>query len=198
MRIHSTTPIYQSLIRSGLAKSTASTFGQQVDIAARSRIATSCATDQCEFCAHSPKPVPVNGMELSAYCRLMDSYEWWKGQQPPLELPDSKGLTEENITYLRERYSGSLSWEERVDALETMKEMGIITKEQSEEAMGNRIITIQLVRQPDGSLKPEHEPEDIVDETTFAHDWNIAFKKRPFAQFTSIENILSWVNKIQA
>ena len=167
-----------------------STFGQQLDIAASRR------TDRCDFGTNTSSGGVF--LEPSEFCKLMYSYDDWKAQQPAQELPDSKGLTEENIAYLRERYSGTLSWEERVDALETMKEMGIITKEQSEEAMGNRIITIQLIRQPDGSLKPEHEPEDVVDETTFAHDWNIAFKNRPFAQFTNIENILSWVNKIQA
>lgn len=188
MRIQSGIPNY--LPQNQKARTSGSTFGQQLDIASR------CTTDQCEFCAHSPKPVPVNGLELSAYCRLMDSYQWWKGQQPPQEIPDSKGLTEENIAYLRERYSGSLSWEERVDALEAMEEMGIITREQKDDAMGGGPIRIQLIEQPDGSLKAANEPEIVVDETTFAHNWNIAFKKKPFAQFTDIESILSWMGKL--
>lgn len=169
-----------------------STFSQQLDVA------HSRSTDHCEFCAHSPQPAPVDGMELSPYCRLMNSYRWWKERQPAQELPGSQGRTAENIAYLRERYAGDLSWEERVDALETMEQMGVVTREQKWEAMGSKEIVIHLIKQPDGSLVPDHEPMELYafDETKFAHDWNTAFKNDPFAKFTNIESILAWADTL--
>ncbi len=69
------------------------------------------------------------GMQL-----IMD-YDDWKQTQPPRQLPNSKGLTEENLAYLKEHFSGNLTMFGKIDALDTMVEMGIITERQKLEAV---------------------------------------------------------------
>ncbi len=68
--------------------------------------------------------------------QILSDYEAWKAQQPPRNLPGSQGATEENKAYLREHYSGRLSLFERLDAADTMVEMGILSREQMLEALG--------------------------------------------------------------
>lgn len=67
---------------------------------------------------------------FSPVVRLGIEYDEWKEQREPQTLPDSKGATEENIAYLKSRYSHSLSRFERIEALETMREMEIIDRRQ--------------------------------------------------------------------
>ena len=63
-------------------------------------------------------------------------YKQWKSEQPERILPDSQGATEENLAYLLENFSGELSLFQRIEAVDTMREMGIITKEQMYEVLG--------------------------------------------------------------
>ncbi len=85
------------------------------------------------------KSVTGGSNYTSPGAQLISDYEDWKKTQPPRELPGSKGLTEENIAYLKENYSGTLSMFGKIDALDTMVEMGIITeREKLEAAMGKR------------------------------------------------------------
>lgn len=67
--------------------------------------------------------------------QLISDYADWKKTQPPRQLPGSKGLTEENIAYLRENYSGNPTMFGKIDALDTMVEMGIITEREKLEAV---------------------------------------------------------------
>ena len=53
-------------------------------------------------------------------------YKDWKAQQPPRKLPESKGVTEENIAYLKANFSGELSLFQRIEAVDTMREMGML------------------------------------------------------------------------
>ena len=73
--------------------------------------------------------------------QLWADYQAWKSQQPPRQLPDSKGATEENIAYLLENFvgdekTGELSLYQRMDMIDTMREMGIITEEQMKDTLG--------------------------------------------------------------
>jgi len=67
---------------------------------------------------------------VSPLLRLSLDYNNWKETQPPQALPGSQGRTEENLAYLRERYAGSLTMFRKMEALDTMFDMGIITAEQ--------------------------------------------------------------------
>ena len=68
--------------------------------------------------------------------QILSDYEAWKAQQPPRELPDSQGATEENMAYLRAHYSGRLDLFQSIDAADTMVEMGILTRDQMLESLG--------------------------------------------------------------
>ena len=68
--------------------------------------------------------------------QILSDYEAWRAQQPPRNLPGSQGATEENKAYLREHYSGRLGLFERLDAADTMVEMGILSREQMLQSLG--------------------------------------------------------------
>ena len=73
--------------------------------------------------------------------QLWADYQAWKSQQPPRQLPDSKGATEENLAYLLENFTGDektgeLSLFQRMEMIDTMREMGIITEEQMKDCLG--------------------------------------------------------------
>ena len=65
--------------------------------------------------------------------QLMQDYYAWKAVQPQRYLPESKGDTEENRAFLRRNFSGQLSVMDRIYALDTMREMGMITEEEMRE-----------------------------------------------------------------
>lgn len=72
---------------------------------------------------------------VSPGMQLLWDYQDWKAAQPARQLPPSQGATGENIAYLKEHFSGSLSLFQKVDALDTMVEMGILTKKEMMEAV---------------------------------------------------------------
>ncbi len=70
---------------------------------------------------------------------LMTAYREWKALQPGQSLPGGQGLTGENISYLRERYGGELSLFQKIEALDTLQQMGIITRDQQDAALGRNM-----------------------------------------------------------
>ena len=73
--------------------------------------------------------------------QLWADYQAWKSQQQSRMLPDSYGVTEENIAYLLENFvgdekTGELSLYQRMDMIDTMREMGIISEEQMKDCLG--------------------------------------------------------------
>ncbi len=54
-------------------------------------------------------------------------YYRWRETREPIEVPSHDGWTEENIAFLKDRYPGTLSPYERLEAVDTMLEMGCIT-----------------------------------------------------------------------
>ena len=74
--------------------------------------------------------------KLSPQLQLLVDYDDWKSRQPERVLPDSQGATEENLAYLLENFSGELSLFQCMEVVDTMHEMGILTKEQMYAAWG--------------------------------------------------------------
>lgn len=54
-----------------------------------------------------------------------------------MSLPGPQGWTDENLKFLRDRYSGDLSAFEIYDALETMEKLGILSKKAMDHATGS-------------------------------------------------------------
>ena len=72
-------------------------------------------------------------------------YQDWKSQQPERILPDSQGATDENLAYLLENFSGELSLFQRIEAVDTMREMGIITEDQMLSTLGFGVYSLTTV-----------------------------------------------------
>lgn len=178
------TPVQKTGITSGASGSTS--FGEQLDIAASRR------ADQLEVSAEGIEWQNGCIVGLSPYCQLMDSYDAWKAQQPPQDLPDSWGPTEENLAYLKEHYSGDLSWEERVDALETMVKLGVITQEQRNDALGGGLT----------AFKPAESyviPCVTVKNTpafTFGNNWDEGLKDYVANSFKTADDLFTWLDEI--
>ena len=192
MRIQNGVPNYlmQTPKTRTASRTTGSSFCQQLDIA------VSRSGDRCEINYPKNRIKPDSEWELSPYVNLMVAHDQWKEQQPPQELPDSQGWTEENIAYLRERYSGSLSWEERVDMLETMKDMGMITREQWNSVYGDSLITEKLdLTTGRFVLQPEMEAklEAFRRSHPWNQDWNVYFQVDPISSFQTADDVLAWM-----
>lgn len=133
----------------------------------------------------------------SPFVRLMEQYDRYLAQRTgQYELPGSTGLTEENIAYLKERFSGELTWMEREEALDTLVQMGIISNVQRFTAHQDGFFShvkgtfeeqqAELRRQREHSEK--HDPLE--------RDWNVLFEGTPVAKFNSIDDILKWVDEL--
>ena len=120
--------------------------------------------------------------------QLLSDYNSWKGTQPPRTLPGSKGMTDENIAYLKEHFSGSLSMFEKVDALDTMVEMGILTeKEKIEAVMG----PIELVAVDTENLIRAVPTESV----RYMPEWDGFFTGGAFMQSDSLEDLFKLLDE---
>lgn len=140
---------------------------------------------------------------LSPYVRLMQQYDRWKAQLPEEEaaaLPDSTGLTEENIAYLKDRYSGELTWMEREDALNTMKQMGIINDQQKFMAHNSNNVALVSFKVGSGEAMQGAELEKFLQYANrhdpLERDWNVLLEDTPVSGFRTIDDILSWVDQL--
>lgn len=186
MRISNYVPNYQPAAQTQRTGSGSSSFGEQLDIAARR------SADQLEISAAGADWQDGYITGLSPYCQLMDSYDAWKAQQPSQDLPDSYGPTEENLAYLKEHYSGDLSWEERVDALETMVQMGVITRDQRNDAMGGGLTTFK----PAERYVIPCVTVGSVPTFAFGSNWDESLKDYIASGFKTSDDLFAWLDAI--
>lgn len=137
---------------------------------------------------------------LSPYVRLMQQYDRWKAQLPEEEaaaLPDSTGLTEENIAYLRDRYSGELTWMEREDALNTMKQMGIINDQQKFSAHNSGgWVCLAVGSEAQREAEMEKLRQHVHRYDPLERDWNVLLGDTLISGFRTIDDVLSWVERL--
>lgn len=196
MRISTQTPTYQPVSQPRRASSGSGSFGEQLDIAARR------GGDQLEVSTAGAAWQNAREMEPSPYLKLLYSYDAWKAKQPPRDLPDSWGPTEENLAYLKEHYSGDLSWEERVDALETMEQMGVITEDQKYEALegeGAKVgppLNIHDQDEMKRVLVPQMEQAIKNYHAYKRGGWDACFQDRPIGSFKTADDLFSWLDNL--
>lgn len=136
------------------------------------------------------------------YVRLMEQYDRWKAQLPEKEaaaLPDSTGLTEENIAYLKGRYSGELTWMEREDALNTMKQMGIINDQQKFSAHNSSEggwVCLAVGDEAQREAEMEKLRQHFHRHDPLERDWNVLLADTPVSGFRTIDDILRWVEQL--
>ncbi|MDE7219770.1 MAG: hypothetical protein K2O45_09140, partial [Oscillospiraceae bacterium] len=138
-------------------------------------------------------------MEPSPYLKLLHSYEAWKVQQPSQDLPGSWGPTEENLAYLKEHYTGDLSWEERVDALETMEQLGVISKDQKYEALGSKSGPSFNIHDQEEMMRVLVPQMEKAVEEYHAYNrggWDACFQDRPIGTFKTADDLFAWLDKL--
>ena len=126
--------------------------------------------------------LPEGGSLSSVYMQFKEDYRAWKAGQPELALPDSRGWTEENLAFLKEHYAGDLSAFEIYDALDTMKQLGILSEKGLRCAEGTTLIAIDMKA---GIVETSADPDSKA-------AWLHGFDEAPMVGFRSLEDILSW------
>lgn len=114
--------------------------------------------------------------------QIWADYQNWKAQQPPRKLPESQGATEENMAYLRENFTGELSLFQRIDALDTMREMGILTREQMMDGLG---LGGSLIRAGNTKVIAHGSPEAARE----LWAWGSFFADSPILQMDDLERL---------
>ena len=144
--------------------------------------------DEASFAEMVRSVTGETGHCVSPGAQLLWDYKDWKAAQPPRQLPSSKGATQENIAYLKEHFSGSLSLFQKVDALDTMVEMGILTeKEMLEAVMGP--ITLETVD------KEKMVVAVPVGSARYMPQWDSFFTSGAFAQADGLEELFKILDR---
>lgn len=118
----------------------------------------------------------------SVYMQFKDDYRAWKAGQPEAILPDSQGWTEENLTFLQECYAGDLSAFEIYDALDAMKELGVLSEKGLRCAKGTTLVRLDM---KSGVFQTSVDPDSDA-------AWLHGFDEAPMAGFHRLEDLLSW------
>ena len=128
------------------------------------------------------RELPPGRMLDSVYMQFKDDYRAWKAGQPEAILPDSQGWTEENLTFLQKRYAGDLSAFEIYDALDAMKELGILSEKGLRCAEGTTMVRLDM---KSGVFQTSVDPDSKA-------AWLHGFDEAPMAGFHRLEDLLSW------
>lgn len=134
---------------------------------------------------------------LSPYVLMMEDYRKWAAQQPPRILPESRGETEENLAWLRERYSGELSLFQRIEALQTLRDMGIFSQEQYLDAMGLRAIDVQMVQiDPAQGSTAKVEPGPVDWRSLMVDQWLERFRDQQtlLAESRTLDDLFAFLD----
>lgn len=128
---------------------------------------------------------------LSPAVKLRLDYNKWKETQPPQEdIPNPQGgPTEENLAYLRERYSGDLTMFRKMEALDTMYDMGIITREQQ-----NYFYGIQEKIWTTGDLGIRSSPLEEGFMSQEARLEQELYRLSPLAKSVTLDDLFSWLD----
>lgn len=124
----------------------------------------------------------------SVYMQFMEDYRNWKAQQPETVLPDSQGWTEENLEFLRERYSGDLSAFEIYDALDTMQKMGMLSENGKLNAAGSGMVQLDITKDINVLVAGNFDANSTA-------SWLHGFDKAPMVGFHNLEDIMSWAKE---
>jgi len=132
----------------------------------------------------------------------MKEYASWSATRPALSLPDSTGLTEANLAYLRSRYPGSMNENERMEALLALRDAGVISREQYNSAIGSQSHRVPLDETYNGKSQgyiggassPSHMQFGSLgmENEWWYRQWEDIHINSPFAKFKNLDDILDW------
>lgn len=122
--------------------------------------------------------------------QIWSDYQEWKRQQPAHKVPNSLGCNDENIAYLRENFSGELSMFQRIEAVDTMREMGIISEDQMMKSLGFGVYSLYTVDM-DNPIICTGAPGD----DKYLHSWNLFFSGAPLVKADSLDALFELLDK---
>lgn len=125
----------------------------------------------------------------SRYMTMMEDYEDWKRGQPDSELPVSLGAEEANLDWLRERFSGELDAFELLDAVESMRSMGLIDRYEWNSIYGGELTVVKVT---------ELTSTMQVHPAGYNSYRNDGFENAPLHEFRTLGDILEWLGKFRA
>ncbi|MDE7243657.1 MAG: hypothetical protein K2O18_06740 [Oscillospiraceae bacterium] len=142
---------------------------------------------------------------FSPSVQLHIDYEEWLAGRPSLSLPDSAGLTEANLACLRERYSGSLSEFERMEALQALRDLGVFSREVYNSAMGFGGVRRAAMNETYNSKSQGYiggASGDIRQgplgcfDNEWQQQWENIHVNSPFAKLETLDEILAWTRRV--
>jgi len=122
--------------------------------------------------------------------QIWADYKEWKAQQPPRKLPESQGATEENIAYLRENFTGELSLFQRIEAVDTMREMGMITEDQMMNTLGFGVFTLYTLDTSKLIIC-----EGAAGNDKYLYEWNIFFRDAPLMKANGLDALFELLDQ---
>jgi len=152
--------------------------------------------DRNAFAAQPKSAYGVSGSSgaepiVSPLLRLRLDYDNWKGTQEPQTLPNSRGRTEENMNYLAQRYSGPLTMFQKIEALDTMFDMGILTTEQRSAFYGD--LAFRNFTAGEASVRGGPLEEDAFS-SAMAQQERELYRLSPLAKSETLEDMFSWLD----
>lgn len=125
----------------------------------------------------------------SRYITLMEDYADWKREQPDSGLPEALGAEEDDLAWLKERFSGELGAFEIVDAIESMFSMGMIDRYERSSIYGLEL-TVVKVTELTSTMQVHPAGYD-----PYRSD---GFENAPLHEFRTLDDILAWLGKFRA
>ena len=135
--------------------------------------------------------VYVGYAHSSPFCQLLEDYRAWKQERQNGELPDTGSSEDKKISYLLEHYSNAADALSLLDALSSMKEMGIISQIEYTYATGGPLIRISKEEMESGSITISRGEYDN------SARWGGAFMTSPLVSFHSLNDIFSWLDNFR-
>lgn len=133
---------------------------------------------------------------ISPLLQLRLDYDNWKKQQEPQVLPESQGRTEENMNYLARRYSGSLTMFQKIEALDTMFDMGILTVEQRNTFYGDLTLKNFSAGQATIRSKAFAEAADDAFSRAMAQQEIDLYRLSPLAKSETLKDLFAWTEEL--
>lgn len=154
-----------------------------------------------DFAAQPKSAYGVSGTNgatpiISPLLQLRLDYDNWKGQQEPQVLPESQGRTEENMNYLAQRYSGTLTMFQKIEALDTMFDMGILTAERRNSFYGN--LTLRNFSAGQATIRSEafEEAADDAFSRAMGQQETELYRLSPLARSETLEDLFAWAEDL--
>lgn len=125
---------------------------------------------------------------LSRFLTMMGDYRQWKSEQPDSALPQSLGSEGANLAWLREHFSGELDAFGVIDAVESMRSMGLLSREERNSIYGIEFTVVKVT---------ELVSCMQILPAGYGSLWGNRFEDAPSMEFHSLQDLLDWLGRFR-